>query len=117
MKRSRTLKTAQATSSTDEKSRTVNINLTAPTSWRALSQEQLLTVFDLMAIEQDPTAVKTYMLIYFCGLHVIRHTRFGWKLYKGSPGNLTSSTKWRTWTVGWMQSVASMRPMPCYSKA
>ena len=81
MKRSRTLKTAQATSSTDEKSRTVNINLTAPTSWRALSQEQLLTVFDLMAIEQDPTAVKTYMLIYFCGLHVIRHTRFGWKLW------------------------------------
>ena len=81
MTRSRTLKTAQATSSTDEKSRTVNINLTAPTSWRELSQEQLLTVFDLMAIEQEPTAVKTYMLIYFCGLHVIKHTRFGWKFW------------------------------------
>lgn len=59
----------------------MNINLTAPTSWRELSQEQLLTVFDLMAIEQEPTAVKTYMLIYFCGLHVIRHTRFGWKFW------------------------------------
>lgn len=81
MKRSRILKTAQATSSTDEKSRTVNINLTAPTSWRELSQEQLLTVFDLMAIEQESTAIKTYMLIYFCGLHVIRHTRFGWKFW------------------------------------
>ena len=59
----------------------MDIRLTAPTSWRALSQEQLLTVFDLMAIEQEPTAVKTYMLIYFCGLHVIRHTRFGWKFW------------------------------------
>ena len=101
----------------------MNIRLTAPTSWKALSQDQLLTVFDLMAIEQETTAVKTYMLIYFCGLHIISHTRFGWKFWtmvdgnKGSPGNLTSSTKWRTWTVGWMQSVASMRPMPCCSKA
>jgi hypothetical protein len=59
----------------------VNISFTAPTSWKELSQEQLLTVFDLMAIEQEPTAVKTYMLIYFCGLHVIKHTRFGWKFW------------------------------------
>lgn len=81
MKHSKTLRTAQATSSTDEKSRTVNISFTAPTSWKELSQEQLLTVFDLMAIEQEPTAVKTYMLIYFCGLHVIKHTRFGWKFW------------------------------------
>lgn len=81
MSHTRTARTAQATSSTDKKSRTVNINLTAPTSWRELSQEQLLTVFDLMAIEQESTAIKTYMLIYFCGLHVIRHTRFGWKLW------------------------------------
>ena len=81
MKRSRTPRTAQATSSTDEKSRTVTINLTAPTSWREMSQEQLRYVFDLMAIEQEPTAIKTYMLIYFCGLHVIRHTRFGWKFW------------------------------------
>lgn len=81
MKHSKTLRTAQATSSTDEKSRTVTINLTAPTSWRELSQEQLRIVFDLMAIEQESTAIKTYMLIYFCGLHVIRHTRFGWKFW------------------------------------
>lgn len=59
----------------------MNISFTAPTSWRELSQEQLLTVFDLMAIEQESTAIKTYMLIYFCGLHVIRHTRFGWKFW------------------------------------
>ena len=59
----------------------MTINLTAPTSWREMSQEQLRIVFDLMAIEQEPTAVKTYMLIYFCGLHVIRHTRFGWKFW------------------------------------
>lgn len=81
MSHTRTARTAQATSSTDEKSRTVTINLTAPTSWREMSQEQLRIVFDLMAIEQESTAIKTYMLIYFCGLHVIRHTHFGWKFW------------------------------------
>ena len=81
MSHTRTARTAQATSSTDKKSRTVTINLTAPTSWREMSQEQLRIVFDLMAIEQESTAIKTYMLIYFCGLHVIRHTRFGWKFW------------------------------------
>ena len=59
----------------------MTINLTAPTSWQEMSQEQLRIVFDLMAIEQESTAIKTYMLIYFCGLHVIRHTRFGWKFW------------------------------------
>ena len=81
MSHTRTARTAQATSSTDEKSRTVTINLTAPTSWQELSQEQLRIVFDLMAIENESTAIKTYMMIYFCGLHVIRHTRFGWKFW------------------------------------
>lgn len=81
MSHTRTARTAQATSSTDKKSRTVTINLTAPTSWREMSQEQLRIVFDLMAIEQESTAIKTYMLIYFCGLHVIKHTRFGWKFW------------------------------------
>lgn len=81
MSHTRTARTAQATSSTDKKSRTVNISFTAPTSWRELSQEQLRIVFDLMAIEQESTAIKTYMLIYFCGLHVIRHTHFGWKFW------------------------------------
>ena len=49
MSHTRTARTAQATSSTDKKSRTVTINLTAPTSWQELSQEQLRIVFDLMA--------------------------------------------------------------------
>ena len=66
MTRSKTLKTAQATSSTDEKSRTVNINLTAPTSWRALSQEQLRYVLKLLTVYTDKTEVKTVMYLKFC---------------------------------------------------
>lgn len=81
MSRTRTRKTAQASSSTDNEKKTVTINLSAPTSWQELSQEQLLIVFDLLAIEREPTAIKTYMLIYFCHLHVIKKTRYGWKFW------------------------------------
>lgn len=81
MSRTRTPGTAQATSSTDNEKRTVTVNLTAPTSWQELTQEQLRYVFDLMAIEREPVAIKTYMLTHFCGLHVMRKTRFGWKFW------------------------------------
>lgn len=81
MSRTRTRRTAQASSSTDNENKTVTINLSAPTSWQELSQEQLLIVFDLLAIEREPTAIKTYMLIYFCHLHVIKKTRYGWKFW------------------------------------
>lgn len=87
MSRTQTQETAQATSSTDSKGRlTVTINLAAPTSWRELTQRQLRQVFDLLAVERSPIAVKTYMLIYFCGLHVIKKTRFGWKFYVVADG-------------------------------
>lgn len=81
MSRTKTRRTAQASSSTDNEKKTVTINLSAPTSWQELSQEQLLIVFDLLAIEREPTAIKTYMLIYFCHLHVIKKTRYGWKFW------------------------------------
>lgn len=99
MKRSRTPRTAQATSSTDEKSRTVTINLTAPTSWREMSQEQLRYVFDLMAIEQEPTAIKTYMLIYF--------TR-----YLSRPATSHSSTMWPSGSTKTAMGVQPAMGMP-----
>lgn len=59
----------------------MTIDLKAPTSWSELTQEQLRVVLDLLAVERSPEAVKTYMLIYFCGLHVMRKTRHGWKFW------------------------------------
>lgn len=79
MNHSETSKTARATSSTDSEARTVTVNLTAPTSWKEMSQDQLRYVFDLMALGEDPTALKTLVFVRFCGLEVLRKTRFGWK--------------------------------------
>lgn len=55
------------------------VNLTCPTSWQQLSQEQLRTVLDLMAAHSDPTVVKTLLLVRLCGLKVERRTRHGWR--------------------------------------
>lgn len=79
MSHTRTPRTAQATSSTDEKNRTVTINLTAPTSWQELSQEQLRYVLNLLTMYADRTAIKTMMLVKFCGLDIQKRTRYGWK--------------------------------------
>ena len=81
MSHTRTARTAQATSSTDKKSRTVTINLTAPTSWREMSQEQLRYVLKLLTMYADRTAIKTMMFVRFCGLEIQKRTRFGWKCY------------------------------------
>lgn len=79
MSHTRTARTAQATSSTDEKSHTVTINLTAPTSWQELSQEQLRYVLKLLTAYADRTAIKTMMFVRFCGLDIQKRTRYGWK--------------------------------------
>ncbi len=57
------------------------VSLTAPRSWRELTQEQLRYVFTLLATFADHTMVKTYMFIRFTGIHVVRKDRFGWQCY------------------------------------
>lgn len=59
------------------------VNLTCPTSWRELSQQQLRYVFYLLATFADLTVVKTYMFVRFTGIRVIRRNRFGWQCAKG----------------------------------
>ncbi len=79
MSRTRTRKTAQASSSTDNANRTITINLTAPTSWHELSQEQLRYVLQLMTEFGDGIPTKVMMFVRFCGIEVIKRTRMGWK--------------------------------------
>lgn len=79
MRTSKTEKTVQVSSSTDEAKRCVTLNFTVPTAWRELSQWQLRLVFDLMARYNDNVAVKCVMLVRFCDLRVISKTRFGWR--------------------------------------
>lgn len=55
------------------------INLTCPRSWHELTQAQLRYVFYLLATFADLTVVKTYMLIRFTGIRVLRRNRFGWQ--------------------------------------
>lgn len=72
-----TLRTAQPTSSTDKGKRVINLH--APQSWNELSQEQLRYVLWLMVNFHDHTVVKTYMFCRFCGIEILKKTRFGWK--------------------------------------
>lgn len=55
-----------------------SISLAAPKSWTDLSQEQLHYVLTLLATFSDATVVKTYMLVRFSGIHVLRKDRYGW---------------------------------------
>lgn len=79
MSRTRTQGTAQVTSSTDNEKRTVTVNLTAPTSWQELTQEQLRYVLRLLVEFGDGITTKVMMLVRFCGIEVIKRTRLGWK--------------------------------------
>lgn len=76
-----TLRTARATSSTDEAKKTVTIDLKAPTSWKEMSQEQLRYVLELLSKQYNHTVIKTYMFVYFCDIHLLKKTRFGWKFW------------------------------------
>lgn len=79
MNRIRTQRTVQDTSSTADAANTMTVNLTAPTSWKELSQEQLRYVLRLMTMFDDKIAIKTMMLVRFCGIEVVKRTRLGWK--------------------------------------
>ena len=61
----RTLRTHRPTSLADG-----SIDLYAPTSWRKMTQEQLRYVLTLLALFDDLTIVKTYMLVRLTGIHV-----------------------------------------------
>ena len=53
------------------------VNLKAPQSWRELSQKQLRYVFFLLSHFQTMEEVKTYMLLRFTGIKVVRKTPSG----------------------------------------
>lgn len=46
------------------------MELSCPTSWRELTQEQLHYVLFLLATFADPVVVKTYMFIRFAGIYL-----------------------------------------------
>lgn len=73
----RTVRSHRPTFSDDGKT----VNLACPRSWRELTQEQLHYVLWLLTTFPDRVQVKTYMLIRFNGIHVVRKDRFGWMCY------------------------------------
>lgn len=76
MKIFKTLRSHQPSFSTDN-----SLNLTAPKSWKDLTQEQLHYVLFLLSAFEDHTVIKTYMFVRFTGIHVISKDRFGWKCF------------------------------------
>lgn len=46
------------------------LRMTAPRSWRELSEDELRLVFELQAKYAEPTSVKTRLLMKLCGLRV-----------------------------------------------
>lgn len=58
------------------------MDLSSPTSWRELTQDQLRYVFYLLATFADMVVVKTYMFVRFTGIRVVKRNRFGWKCVK-----------------------------------
>lgn len=55
-----------------------SVSLTAPKTWAELTQYQLQYVLMLLAAFREPVVVKTYMLIRFSGIHVVKRDSFGW---------------------------------------
>lgn len=85
MKDSRTPPTPQPSSSKADPSGAAGssgavgepILLTAPRSWRELTQPQLRYVFFLLGRFADPVVVKTYLFFRFTGLRIVRRTDNG----------------------------------------
>ena len=85
MKDSRTPPTPQPSSSKADPSGAAGssgavgepILLTAPRSWRELTQPQLRYVFFLLGRFADPVVVKTYLFFRFTGLRIVRRTADG----------------------------------------
>ena len=61
----RTLRTRRPTSLADG-----SIDIFAPTSWRKMTQQQLRYVLTLLSMWENPTRVKTYMLMRFGGINL-----------------------------------------------
>lgn len=76
---SRTLRSQRPSSSTDNKAKTVTIDLHVPASWGEMTQQQLRYTLWLLVHFADHTVVKTYMFCRFAGVDIIRKTRYGWK--------------------------------------
>lgn len=58
-----------------------SISLTAPKSWKDMTQEQLHYTLTLLSTFEDFTVVKTYMFLRFTGLHVVKKDMFGWRCF------------------------------------
>lgn len=72
----RTRKTARDSSSS------VEIRLHAPKAWHELSQKELRYALTLMANGFEDVSLKTFMLIRFNKIQVVRRSKDGWKLVK-----------------------------------
>ena len=72
----RTRKTARDSSSS------VEIRLHAPKEWHELSQKELRYALTLMANGFEGVSLKTFMLIRFNKIQVVRRSKDGWKLVK-----------------------------------
>lgn len=57
----------------------IELNMTAPKSWRELSQDELRYTLFLLTRFQEPFTIKTYLFCRLSGIEVIKHTRTGWK--------------------------------------
>ena len=86
------------------------MELSCPTSWRELTQEQLRYVLFLLATFADPVVVKTYMFIRFAGIYLIEKNRWGWKCSKG--GRVFYLKPWQIHSfIGQLQFVDSLETM------
>ena len=59
-----------------------SIDLYAPTSWRKMTQKQLRYVLTLLALFEDLSVVKTYMLVRFSGIHLEGDTQ---RIFRDQP--------------------------------
>lgn len=57
----------------------IDLNITAPKTWRELSQDELRYTLFLLTRFQEPWTVKTYLFCRLSGIDIIKHTRTGWK--------------------------------------
>ena len=86
------------------------MELSCPTSWRELTQEQLRYVLFLLATFADPVVVKTYMFIRFAGIYLIEKNRWGWKCSK--DGRVFYLKPWQIHSfIGQLQFVDSLETM------
>lgn len=57
------------------------VELFCPQSWAEMTQDQLRYAFAVLAMAEDKLEAKTYMLIRFSGIYVVRRSSAGWVCY------------------------------------